>query len=133
MPRFRDLATWGGAIGYVDADGSHQIGECTVYGDVSVVALPSGKENYGIGGFVGTLYNTGGTPSFSKCGFNGSIANADGTPLSKDSIYGAFIGRDESKAIFSDCWYNSGKTGELEAVGKGVKDKDYTGIDKDKN
>ena len=116
----------GGAIGYVDADGSHQIGECTVYGDVSVVALPSGKQNFGIGGFVGTLYNTGGTPSFSKCGFNGTIANADGTSLTKGSIYGAFIGLDESKATFTECWYNADKTGELEAIGD---NKTKTGIE----
>ena len=123
----------GGAIGYVDADGSHQIGECTVYGDVSVVALPSGKQNFGIGGFVGTLYNTGGTPSFSKCGFNGTIANADGTSLAKGSIYGAFIGLDESEATFTGCWYNADKTGGLSSVGTGVKDKDYTGIAEKKN
>ena len=115
----------GGAIGYVDTYGSHQIGECTVYGDVSV-DLPSGKTNFGIGGFFGSLYNTGGTPSFSKCGFNGTIANADGTSLSKDSIYGAFVGHDGSKAAFTDCWYNADKTGELEAIGD---NKTKTGIE----
>lgn len=132
MRKFQDSVTWGGAIGYVDADGSHQIGECTVYGDVSV-NLPSGRENFGIGGFTGTVNYQGGTPSFSKCGFNGTIANADGTSLTKGSIYGAFVGHDGSKATFTDCWYKAGKTGELEAVGKGVKDKDYTGIAEKKN
>jgi len=122
----------GGAIGYVDTYRSHLIAECTAYGDVSV-SLPSGKANFGIGGFVGSLKYNSQKPSFSNCGFEGSIANADGTSLAKDSIYGAFIGLDESKATFTDCWYKAGKTGELEAVGTGVKDKDYTGIAEKKN
>ena len=116
----------GGAIGYVDTGEPHQIGECTVYGDVSVVALPSGKQNFGIGGFVGTINSTGRIPNFSKCGFDGSIANADGTSLSKGSIYGAFVGHDGSKATFIDCWYNADKTGELEAIGD---NKTKTGIE----
>ena len=107
----------GGAFGYVDADGSHQIGECTVYGDVSV-SLPSGKQNYGIGGFIGTINYTGGTPSFSKCGFNGTVTNADGASFPTGSIYGAFVGQDASKATFSDCWYNADKAGELDAIGE---------------
>ena len=115
----------GGAIGYVDTGEPHQIGECTVYGDVSVVALPSGNQNFGIGGFVGTINSTGKIPNFSKCGFDGSIANADGTSLSKGSIYGAFVGHDGSKATFIDCWHNADKTGELEAIGD---NKTITGI-----
>ena len=118
----------GGAIGYVDADNSHQIGECTVYGDVSV-SLPSGKTNFGIGGFVGILKYKTGKPEFSKCGFNGTITNADGTSLAKGSIYGAFVGVDDSNATFTGCWYYSDKTGELSSVGTGVKDKDYKGIE----
>lgn len=117
----------GGAIGYVVTYRSHQIDECTVYGDVSV-SLPSGKQNFGIGGFVGTVMYNSVTPQFSNCGFNGSVSNTDGTSFPAGSIYGTFVGFDESNAKFDDCWYNADKAGELSSVGTGVKDKDYTGI-----
>ena len=115
----------GGGIGKVLALGSHKISSCTVCGDVSVDALSSGQKDYGIGGFVGYLSKTGGTPSFTTCGFNGTIANAE----SASGKIGAFIGFDESKATFTGCWYNADKTGELSSVGKGVNDKDYTVIE----
>lgn len=118
------LGNVGGAFGHVDADGGHEISGCNVYGNVSVMVAPDHITAYkGIGGLVGYLY--GGTSKFSGCGFNGTVGKANGESFSKGSIYGAFVGHDGSEAIFTDCWYNADKTGELEAIGD---NKTKTGI-----
>ena len=114
------LAYVGGAIGYVDADkSSHHIANCKVYGNVSVNWAPDHiTDAYkGIGGFIGSLSGSGGSASFSNCGFDGTVRNSNGESFSKGSIYGAFVGHDDSKATFEDCWYNADKAGELDAIG----------------
>lgn len=107
----------GGAFGYVDADGDHEISGCNVCGDVSVMVVPDHITDayQGIGGFIG--YLSGGTSTFSGCGFNGTVGKANGESFTKGSIYGAFVGHDDSKATFENCWYNADKAGELDAIG----------------
>lgn len=114
------LAYVGGAFGYIDADkSSHFVADCTVYGNVSVSWAPAHiTDAYkGIGGFIGCLSGSGGLASFSNCGFDGTVRNSNGESFSKGSIYGAFVGHDDSKATFEDCWYNVDKAGELDAIG----------------
>ena len=105
----------------------HAFSSCTAYGDVTVTAGQSKSQKNNCGGLVGYLYDYDSrTPTtFADCGYNGYIKNEDSAVT---GVIGGGIGLDDSKATFTDCWYNADKTGEFSSVGKGVNDKDYTGI-----
>ena len=110
----------GGLLGLTyntqSSEASISISGCTASADLTVTGG-------GCGGIVGHTYGQY-EAKFSGCGFDGTITNEnDGGSV------GAAVGFDESPASeFSGCWYNSDKTGELEAVGNKASDKDYSGI-----
>ena len=107
----------GGLVGRVQYDGP-KVADCSAYVDVR-------SEGIG-GGLVGDLYDNSST--WLNCGFDGTITyTGSGT-----AWLGAAVGKDESAATFTNCWYNADKTGDLPLVAKIDKDavdKDYSGIE----
>ena len=104
-------------MGRVQYDGP-KVADCSAYVDVR-------SEGIG-GGLVGDLYDNSST--WLNCGFDGTITyTGSGT-----AWLGAAVGKDESAATFTNCWYNADKTGDLPLVAKIDKDavdKDYSGIE----
>lgn len=134
----------GGLIGSIQG-GSNTITKCSVNGIVKsvkgcggLVGAVSSKVNMSdctacvdlsfsgvyCGGLFARLTNYD-DQEFSNCGFNGTITG-------NGNYKGAAVGKDRTKAKFTDCWYNADKTGDLPAVGKSEDNavgKDYSGIE----
>ena len=110
----------GGLVGGVRSDGS-KVADCSAYVDLK-------SDGIG-GGLVGYLYNNI-SSTWLNCGFDGTITNTGSG--SGTALLGAAVGKDESVATFTNCWYNADKTGDLPAVRNssgGAASKDYSGIE----